>query len=275
MSPRSGKSDVPYVNHNYLLDTKYVVRVAETLLTPIGIWPRYGVNSPISNFLNYIWVCFVFCLMMFMLAPHFIWTFFKAQDLRKLIKIISAIVFGFQAVLKFWTLILNKQDILHCLEVIESDYKAVKCEEDRQIMIKNAKIGRLFTMAYLGLMYCGALPYHIIMPFLADRVLKSDNTTMLPLPYPSEYGFFIVENSPLYEIVFVTEMLASTIILMINTGVYGLIICIVIHSCCLFEITSRQVEFLLRNKVARKDGMDSEFTKNLAKIIDFHVHAIE
>ncbi|KAJ8676080.1 hypothetical protein QAD02_011866 [Eretmocerus hayati] len=264
-----------YFNENYIADTEYVVRVAKFLLTPIGIWPRSGDGSPSSNMIFYIRVCFIFSLMLFLLVPHFIWTFFKAEDLLKLMKIIAAMVFSSLAVFKFWTLVINKQDIRHCLEVMENDYKEAESEEDRQIMLNNAKIGRFFTTAYLGLSYGGALPYHIIMPLVAPRVLRSDNTTMIPLPYPSEYVFFVVEFAPLYPIVFVSQWAISFIILSTNTGVYSLIACIVMHSCCLFEVTGNKIETFLRGRRYNKGMMDSETAKRLSQIIDFHVRAIE
>ncbi|NP_001177429.1 odorant receptor 2 [Nasonia vitripennis] len=275
VSPKLEKAPLAYVNEQYLADTEYVVRVAKTLLMPIGIWPRYGDNSTLSNAIIYIRVCLIFCLMLFLLTPHFIWTWFKAEDLRKLMKIIAAQVFSSLAVLKFWTLILNKQDIRYCLEIMENDYRVVESEEDRQIMLKNAKIGRFFTTAYLGLSYGGALPYHIIMPLLQPRVLRSDNTTMIPLPYPSEYVFFIVEDSPLYEIVFVTQILISSIILSTNTGVYSLIACVVMHCCCLFEVTSNRAEKLLRGMKYDKSKISPELGKKLSELIDFHVKAIQ
>ena len=264
-----------YVNENYLEDTEYVVKVAKTLLTPVAIWPRLGDNSASSNLIIYIRVGLIFCLMLFLLVPHLTWTYFKAQDLRKLMKVIAAQVFSSLAVIKFWALIINKQAIRHCLEVMENDYKIAGCEADRQVMIKNAKIGRFFTVAYLGLSYGGALPYHIIMPLLEEKVLRSDNTTMTPLPYGSEYIFFVVEFAPLYQIIWITQLLISSIILSTNTGVYSLIACIVMHSCCLFEVTGEQISRLMEGRDADKGEVDSEFKKKLSKIIDFHVQAIK
>lgn len=265
-----------YFNADYLKDTEYVVRVAKTLLTPVGIWPRSGDGSTTSNLIFRIRVIVIFCLMLFLLTPHLIWTWFVADNLRKLMKIIAAQVFSSLAILKFWTLIINKKDIRHCLDVMEDDYRTIETEDDRQIMIKNAKIGRFFTVAYLGLSYGGALPYHIIMPLLEPRVIRSDNTTMIPLPYPSEYVFFTVEFVPLYPIVFVTQIFISALILSINTGVYSLIACVVMHSCCLFEVTGNKIDKWLANWLPR-DGQsfDQTLQRKLSEIVNFHVHAIQ
>ncbi|KAL7300758.1 hypothetical protein TKK_0006735 [Trichogramma kaykai] len=272
---KSENEKIPYVNRDYLLDTEYVVKVAKTLLTPIGIWPRDGDDSPRSVTIFWMRIVAVFSLMLCLLVPHFTWTFFKAEDLRKLMKIIAAMVFSSLAVLKYWNMIFTKKDIRACLETMEDHYRLVESEEARQIMLKNAKIGRLFTVAYLSLSYGGALPYHIIMPLLQPRVLRqSDNSSMIPLPYPSEYVFFIVEDPPLYQIVFVGQILISSIILTTNTGVYSLIACIVMHCCCLFEVTGHKLERLLDGRSYDKRAVRPDLVKRLVDIVDYHNEAI-
>lgn len=151
---------------------------------------------------------------------------------------------------------------------MEDNYRDVETEEDRQIMIRNAKIGRFFTTAYLSLSYGGALPYHIVMPLVAERVPKSDNTTMIPLPYPSDYVFYIVENSPLYEITFVTQIMISTLILSTNTGVYSLIASCVMHSCSLFDVVAYKMECL-------KNEREDLVLMKLKRVIKLHIKAIE
>ncbi|XP_032689622.1 odorant receptor 13a-like [Odontomachus brunneus] len=234
-------------NINYRSDAEYVVKVAKFLLTPVGIWPLYGDDSTSSKIKTVLQTSLIFSLMCFLLVPHIIYTFFDAEDLTRYMKVIAAQVFSLLGIIKFWTMIINKNKIKHCLQQVEMQYRDVKCEEDRMVMIRNAKIGRQFTVMYLGLLYGGALPYHIIMPLVAEKIVKEDNTTHLPLPYLSDYIFFVVESSPFYEILFVTQILFSTIILSTNCGVYSLIATCVMHACCLFEIARRQLETVVLN----------------------------
>lgn len=254
-------------NFNYRSDTEYVVKVAKFLLTPIGIWPLYGDGSTFDRIKISLQTGFVFSLMCFLLVPHVIYTFFDAEDLTRYMKVIAAQVFSLLGIIKFWTMIINRGEIKCCLEQMEMQYRDVECEEDRLVMIKNAKLGRQFTVVYLGLLYGGALPYHIIMPFMAERIIKGDNTTQLPLPYLSNYIFFVVESSPLYEILFVTQIIFSTMILSTNCGVYSLIATCVMHACCLFEIARRQMETILHDDT---DDLHERF----GRIIIQHLKAL-
>lgn len=255
-------------NHNYKADTEYVMKVAKTLLTPVGIWPLYRGTSKSDKIKNYLQTGVIFGLMCFLLIPHVIYTYFDAEDLTKYMKIIAAQVFSLLAIIKFWAMIINREGIRYCLQQVEIQYREVECEEDRLVMTKSGRIGRLFTVTYLGLSYGGALPYHIIMPLLEERIVKEDNTTQIPLPYLSDYVFFVVENSPLYEIIFVSQILISSIILSTNCGVYSLIATCVMHSCCLFEVVRRQMETIL------SDGTNN-LHERLKKIIENHMEAIK
>lgn len=254
-------------NINYRSDAEYVVKVAKFLLTPVGIWPLYGDDTTLSRVRTVFQTSFMFSLMCFLLVPHIIYTFFDAEDLTRYMKVIAAQVFSLLGIIKFWTMIINKDAIKRCLQQMELQYKDVECEEDRMVMVRNAKVGRQFTVMYLGLLYGGALPYHIIMPLVADKIVKDDNTTQLPLPYLSDYIFFVVENSPFYEILFVVQILFSTIILSTNCGVYSLIATCVMHACCLFEVARRQLETLV---MSGTDNLHEQF----GRIITQHMQAL-
>lgn len=254
-------------NFNYRSDAEYVVKVSKILLTPVGVWPLYKTDSTFDKMKYVLQTSFMFSLMCFLLVPHIIYTFFDAEDLTRYMKVIAAQVFSLLGIVKFWTMIINRDDIKHCLQQMEIQYRDVESEEDRSVMVKHAKIGRQFTIMYLGLLYGGALPYHIIMPLVADKIVNEDNTTQLPLPYLSDYVFFVVENSPFYEVLFVTQIVFSTIILSTNCGVYSLIATCVMHACCLFEISRRHMETFLI-------GETNDLHKRFGQIIMHHMRAL-
>lgn len=255
-----------YRNLRYKSDAEYVIRVAKTLLTLIGIWPRD--DTYLDNAKTYVQTGIIFFLMCFLLIPHVIYTYVDCEDLTRYMKVIAAQVFSLLAIIKFWTLIVNRRVIKFCLTTMEMQYRDVECEEDRLVLRNSAKVGRFFTMVYLGLTYSGALPYHIILPLVSERIVREDNTTQIPLPYLSNYVFFVIEDSPVYEITFVLQMLISTIILFTNCGIYSLIASMTMHCCGLFEITNRRIETLVAwNTRDLHDGV--------VDIVQCHLKAIE
>lgn len=263
--------DLKYKNFNYKNDIDYVIKISRTLLTPIGIYPLHGSETKLSKILVSLQIIGIFSLMLFLLVPHLIFTYFVADDLRRLMKIIAAQFFNSLALIKFWTLIINKKELRWCLKELQNSWRDIGSEEEREIMTKNAKIGRIFTVAYLSLSYGGALPYHIVMPLVAERIIKEDNSTLIPLPYPSEYVFWVPGDSPgyVYYSLFVGQIIISSIILSTNCGIYSLIATYIMHACCLFELVHKHLESIV--DAAAK----GQFDNHLAAIIDKHNQAIQ
>ncbi|XP_078043452.1 odorant receptor 82a [Augochlora pura] len=257
-----------YKNVHYQADIAFTFRVAKTLLTPIGVWPLRKTDTFLDRAKLRLHIGAIFALMCFLLVPHVIYTFHDAENLSRYMKVIAAQVFSLLAILKFWTMVINKEDVKYCLEEMEVQYRDIQCEEDRAVMKNSAQVGRLFTILYLGLSYGGALPYHIILPLMSERIVRPDNTTQIPLPYLSNYVFFAIEDSPVYELTFVSQIFISSVILSTNCGIYSLIATIAMHCCGLFEVVSRQIETLLEYK-------DNAMHDRLREIIDYHLKAIE
>ncbi|XP_026294905.1 odorant receptor 67a isoform X1 [Apis mellifera] len=264
MSVKTARNIRDYHNIHYKSDAEYTVRVAKILLTMVGIWPRRNTFS--NNVKFYVQTTIVFFLMCFLLLPHVIYTYFDCENLTKYMKVIAAQVFSLLAIIKIWTILINRNEIRFCLMEMEVQYRDVECEEDRLVMMNTAKIGRIFTIVYLFLGYGGALPYHVILPLISERIVKADNSTQIPLPYLSDYVFFVIEDSPTYEITFVVQMFTSFLIMSLNYGIYSLIASITMHCCGLFEVTNRRIETILKNRDLRG---------RIADIIQSHLKAIE
>ncbi|XP_053973305.1 uncharacterized protein LOC128873632 [Hylaeus volcanicus] len=257
-----------YRNVHYKSDTEYTIIVSRTLLIPSGIWPLRKNDTFLQTSRTIVQIGAIFGLMCFLLVPHVIYTFHDCEDLTRYMKVIAAQVFSLLGIVKFWTMIFNKKQIGQLLTDLELQYKNIECEDDRLVLKRSAKNGRLFTIVYLMIIYGGALPYHIILPFMSERVVKRDNTTQIPLPYLSNYVYFVIEDSPFYEMMFVLQMLISTIILSTNTGISSLIASTVMHACGLFKIVNRKIETFFN------DDKD-ELHVRLNRIIHHHLKAIE
>ncbi|XP_053973025.1 uncharacterized protein LOC128873458 [Hylaeus volcanicus] len=266
MTNNNGNLD--YRNVHYESDTEYTIWIARTLLAPIGIWPLYKDDTFLNNVIKFLHVGIIFSLMCFLLIPNMIYTFHDCEDLSRYMNIFASQVFSLLGIAKFWSMILNGKQIRHFLVEVKNQYKDVACETDRLVMKKSAKIGRFFTIVYLSLSYGGGLPYHIVLPFMSERVVKSDNTTQIPLPYLSNYIFFVIEDTPIYEITFVSQMVISTIIMSSNTGVNTLIANTVMHSYGLFEVVNQKIETFF------EDGKD-DLNDRLRHIVLHHLKAIE
>lgn len=257
-----------YQNIHHKSDFVFTVRVPRILLTLPGIWPLHRGDSILGDIKSVIQVGVMFLLMCFLLVPHVIYTFHDSEDLTRYMKVIAAQVFSLLGIIKFWVMIFKKKRFRTCITEMDLQYADVESEEDRLVMKNSAKVARFFTIIYLGLCFGGAFPYHMIMPFLSEKVLKTDNTTQIPLPYLSNYIFFVIEDSPMYEITFAVQIAISNMILFINCGTNSLIASMTMHSCGMFRVVNRQL-------VSLYDGSRDEMKGYLRDVVRHHLRAIQ
>ncbi|XP_033330629.2 odorant receptor 82a-like isoform X1 [Megalopta genalis] len=164
-------------------------------------------------------------------------------------------------------MIFKKKKFRVCLTEMKLQYTNVESEEDRLVMKSSAKVARFFTTIYVCLGFGGSFPYDIVMPFLSEKVVKADNTTQIPLPYPSNYVFFVIEDPPMYEITFAAQIIVSSMILFINCGTNSLIASMTLHSCGLFKVVNRQLTSLF-------DRDRDEMGDCLRDVVRHHLKAI-
>ncbi|XP_076640673.1 uncharacterized protein LOC143352230 [Halictus rubicundus] len=263
---KAGKLKV-YQNVHQKSDFAFTVQVPRILLTLPGIWPLHRGDSIFGDIRSMIQVGVIFLLMCYLLVPHVIYTFHDSEDLTRYMKVIAAQVFSLLGIVKFWVMIFKKKRFRACITEMSLQYANVESEEDRLVMKNSAKVARFFTTIYLGLCFGGAFPYHMIMPFLSEKVVKTDNTTQIPLPYLSNYVFFVIEDSPVYEITFAVQIAISNVILFINCGTNSLIASMTMHSCGMFKVVNRQL-------VSLYDGHRDEMKGCLRGVVRHHLKAI-
>ncbi|XP_076235771.1 uncharacterized protein LOC143180124 [Calliopsis andreniformis] len=235
-------------NQNYKSDFKYAINIPRIHLTLIGNWPLQKRDSVYDKVKTFIHIGTISVLISFFYIPQLIYTFVDCEDLSRYTYVLASQFFTLLSIIKYWAVIINRKELRYCLMEMEAYYRDVEEERDRLEMKKWATIGRNFTIFYLSLIYGGGIPYNNVMPWLADKIVREDNTTVLPLIYQNDYVFFVIEDSPYYEILFIVQMLTSTLVMTVNIGIHTLMINIAMHSSGLFAITSRNINALFENR---------------------------
>lgn len=79
-----------YQNASYQADAEFTMKVAKSLLSPVGLWPFHGNKTALDRYFTIVKHSVLFGLMGFLLLPHVYYTFFDAEDKRKMMKVIAA-----------------------------------------------------------------------------------------------------------------------------------------------------------------------------------------
>ncbi|XP_011058393.1 PREDICTED: uncharacterized protein LOC105148385 [Acromyrmex echinatior] len=127
-------------------------------------------------------------------------------------------------------------------------------------MIKSAKIGRRLVTLCAIFMYGSGLSFRLILPFAKGKIITPQNVTIRPLPCPAYFIFFDVQVSPIYELIFVIQILSGIITYSITTGLCGLAAVFVMHICGQLKILMS----LMRNFVKEKWQEKREVNRKLA-----------
>ncbi|KYQ55329.1 hypothetical protein ALC60_05954 [Trachymyrmex zeteki] len=135
------------------------------------------------------------------------------------------------AIIKLSTMWLRKKDVLPLLNMIKDDWLKSKMIKERDVMIKRARIARIFTIFGYFIMLvsfnlCVVLPvFGISMRYLTN---KTDPGKLMPL---QTYYIYDRDKSPFYEITYIMQSLGLSVIAIMYTGVDSFLSFLIFHVC--------------------------------------------
>lgn len=168
----------------------------------------------------------------------------------------------------YCALIYQEDRIRECVEHVEEDWRNVKDENDRKIMLDKAKGGRFILITATIFLFTSGFTYRLIQPIARGSIVVNENLTIRPLVQGNYYIFFDPQQSPAYEIVFSVQCLAGIAIYMITASVCGVTALFTIHACGQLEMMISWLENLASDHQLMKDHVAA---RRLATIIMHHV----
>ncbi|XP_011332757.2 putative odorant receptor 83c isoform X2 [Ooceraea biroi] len=135
------------------------------------------------------------------------------------------------ALMKLFIIRQKKYDILLVLNMIKNDWLKPMTSEERNVMIKQARIARILTLLSCLVAEMFAIIISILPIFgisMRYRTNRTDPGKILPL---QTYYLYDVNNSPLYELTFVLQSLSMIVVATIYTGPDTFMSLLVFHIC--------------------------------------------
>lgn len=260
-------------NKNYESDKKYMAQYTKWLLEILGVWPMVTNDCSFeSRVVSKLSVTLCLLSMAFLLVPTGLHISLRVRDLagaRVSIGYFSPCV---ASVLKYAFIIFHSKKIKLCIKHMETDWINVFDDNDRAIMIKNAKIEHAITAASGLLLYSGGVFLHAIMPLIRGSSLNERNETIRPIVYPGYDLFVNPQITPTYEIIFCTICFSAFIRFTVTIAAVNLTALFVTHACGQMEIVMSRLDKLF-------DGID-DFTdqikveKRLSFLVLCHVRGL-
>lgn len=198
------------------------MQLCRWILKPIGIWHLiYGHSSQGEKLLSLVLILACFSGLCFVLVPAGPYTLFREKDINVKIKLFGPVGFCLTSAIKYCFLGARVSTLGRCVEHVKSDWQIVRHQDHRQIMLRNALIGRKLTTLSVIFLYTGGMSYHTIMP-LSAKTKTNGSFTSRPLVYPGYDLYFDPQASPAYEIVFCMHCLSAMIQYSVTTAACSL-----------------------------------------------------
>ncbi|XP_076177140.1 uncharacterized protein LOC143151675 [Ptiloglossa arizonensis] len=235
-------------NNHYESDIQYTFQLFLWILKPIGIYPFiYSRANKLERMVSVVLI-FVCCtIVQFVIVPFGYYILFYEKDMNVKIKFLGPLTFCVTSFFKYGYLSLKGPVFERCIEHVERDWRFLRDQNHRAIMIRHVTMSRnLLTLCAL-FMYLGGLSYHTIMPLLSKRKIN-ENVTTRPLTYPGYEVFFNIQESPTYEIVYCMHCFYVLVTGNITMAVYSLTVIFTSHACGQIEVQSSRLEHLIEEK---------------------------
>ncbi|XP_031834874.1 odorant receptor 26 isoform X2 [Nomia melanderi] len=256
-------------NVHHAKDYNYTVEVNRWFLKPIGVWPNGDEATRIERSFSKLLNVTCHLLITFTFGPCLLYIMFEDVSLYAKMQAIGPMSHWLMGELNYCSLSMKTTEILQCMSYVKMDWKTVTRSKDRQLMLKNARVGRMIALVAALCMNVGIVSYNLVTGFQKTVFIEGNQTyQMLRLPCPFYTKLIDVRHSPMNEIVYTIQILSSFMVNFVTVGACGLAAVLATHACGQLSVVRSQLESL----VEQDHGTTAH--KKLAAIVERHSRAL-
>lgn len=253
----------------YRRDHDYSLQLNRWFLKPIGAWPEeLPTNSVARNILKQILRLTCHTLIAFIVLPSLLYIFFEEKDFRLQLKAIGPTSHCLMGGINYCSLLHQGERIRRSIEHMETDWRMAKREHDREVMLRNARVGRIIAGVCALIMQGGVLCYNLARGTSRMLVTFGNETVVIGrLPCPSFNMIVDTRFSPVYEVVLILQCLSTIVVNNTTIGACGLAAVFAMHACGQLSIVMARLEELV-------DEKRETLQLRLANIVERHLRAL-
>ncbi|XP_076620378.1 uncharacterized protein LOC143341376 [Colletes latitarsis] len=177
----------------------------------------------------------------------------------------------FASLFKYYFLIQKATSMTVCIIRMEKDWEAVDNANDRDIMLKQAKMGRNLIKVCAIFAYVGGILYMTVWNLLQKNKFSGSNVTTRTLSYPGYDRFVNTQLSPTFEIIQTLQYISGLLKYTITTASYSLVVICVTHIRGQIQIQMSHLENLVEE--TKQNSTDNTYFANIierhAEILSF------
>lgn len=230
-------------NESHVKDLSFAVKHTRWLLTFLGIWP-YVVSRPsrIGRYTSRFLLPLPSISIIVLVVPIISNMIIRDMPRPQFLVLLGPISFRICNIMKNIILVTRLDSIRYCMRHMEADWRSLENDHDREIMLRNLKIGHGLTVICITSMFSSAVFYYTIMPFLRGKTLNEFNVTVRPLIFPGADIYVDLEAGYNYEIVYCSNCVAAFFLYTIVTAIGNVGAILVSHACGQIQIIVSRLE---------------------------------
>lgn len=189
----------PVPSDERLSDFHYAARISLCLLKPIGAWPLEQRATTFKTIVHVSSIVIATFLQLFTIVSCIIHIIIVKWNFYGIVRTACPLIFAVTVFLRYLLLLLHRDEIRSCIDRVAEDWHNTSTMEDREIMLANAKSGRLFGIVSIAFMFGSGVPY-LVMPVTMPLTVSVDNVTIRPLPSPCELLLLDTQVNSMYDV---------------------------------------------------------------------------
>ncbi|XP_032689612.1 uncharacterized protein LOC116852930 [Odontomachus brunneus] len=258
-------------NELYISDFCYAVQISVYLLKPIGAWPLMEKDVSLYKIvLHKLSMVITTFLQIFTVVPWIVLIVKEKWDIMLILRTMCPLIFSLTIFARYVLLLWHQDRLKTCVDRVADDWRHTILTQDREIMLVNARLGRIFGIVSVAFMYsCGILYY--LLPLILPNMITEDNVTIRFHPSPCEFLVFNSKDSPAYEIVYCIQCLAGFTFYSAFCGICSLMAHFVTHICGQCDV----LDSFLEEIVIGGEHNDGSIDDRIANAISRHLRLLK
>ncbi|XP_018364263.1 PREDICTED: uncharacterized protein LOC108761970 [Trachymyrmex cornetzi] len=190
----------------------YSIQLNRWLLKLVGAWPSSASTTVREKVISTILVIICYSLVAYTVIPCILNILFEETDVQKKLRAVGPLSHWCMGGMNYFSLLFRSRDIYRCVEHVRTDWLMMTDIEDRQVMLKYAKVGRFVAGLCAIFMHVGVFS-HTVLQGATPKFERIGNVSVKVrvLLCPTYSKFVDITKSPAGEIALTMQLGWNTV----------------------------------------------------------------
>ncbi|XP_050481086.1 uncharacterized protein LOC126869031 isoform X2 [Bombus huntii] len=237
-------------------NSDYSLQLNRWFLKPIGAWPSSPSTTRLEKIVSLILNVVCFSTLILTAIPSLLVIILEDETFNFKLKTFGFVNHWFVSSFNYAVLLMHNKDIRKCVSYIEADWRTVTREEDQNVMLKNARIGRYIAAFTAIFVQSSVLCFCFVTALNTVEIRIANETRVLHVLPCAVYKKLVnVDEIPTNEFMLFLQIWSTVIANFSTIGIFSLAAVLTAHACGQLNVITLWIaEFVNETRVEKKTG---------------------